>query len=108
MIRAAIIASALFAAPAFAAPAFQAQPEAAPAAAKFVLRDTIWTCGDTGCAANASDSRAAVVCALLAKEVGALKTFSVRGEALAPDALAKCNARAKATASDEVRTAGRP
>ena len=108
MIRAVILASALFAAPAFAAPAFQAQPEVAPTATKFVVRDTIWNCGDAGCAANSGSSRAAVVCALLAKEVGVLRSFTVRGEALAPEALAKCNSRAKAGASDEVRTAGRP
>jgi len=108
MIRAVIFASALFAAPAVAAPAFQAQPEAAPAATKFVVRDTIWNCGDAGCSANASSSRVAVVCALLAKEVGALRSFTVRGEAMAPEALAKCNERAKVGAADEVRTAGRP
>ena len=108
MIRTLILASALVAAPAFAAPTFQAQPEVAPAEAKFVVRDTIWTCGDAGCSATASNSRPAVVCALLAREVGALKSFSARGEALDGEALAKCNARAKGGTAAEVRTAGRP
>ena len=105
MIRAAILASALFAAPAIAAPQFAAQPNTAPAAAKFVVKDTLWSCGEAGCAASASNSRPAVVCASLAKEVGPLASFSVKGEALSADELSKCNARAKKIASGEVRTA---
>ena len=108
MIRMLVAASALLAAPALAAPAFQAQPQTAPTETKFVVRDTIWTCGNSGCAAAASASRPAVVCALLAREAGTLTSFSVKGEALAPDALAKCNERAKPAASDPLRTANRP
>src|SRR5690349_4667490 len=105
MIRSAILASALFAAPALAAPQFAAQPNTAPATAKFVVKDTLWSCGEAGCAAAASNSRPAVVCAALAKEVGLLASFSVKGESLNADELGKCNARAKKTAASEVRTA---
>jgi hypothetical protein len=108
MIRTAILASALLATPALAAPSFQAQPEVAPGATRFVLRDTIWTCDQDGCAATASNSRPAVVCAILAKEVGALRSFNVKGQALSAEQLGKCNARAKKSAPDDVRTAARP
>ena len=105
MIRAAILASALFAAPALAAPQFAAQPNTAPATTKFVVKDTLWSCGEAGCAASSSNSRPAVVCASLAKAVGALASFSVKGQALSADELGKCNARAKKIADGEVRTA---
>ena len=105
MIRTAILASALLAAPAIAAPQFAAQPNTAPAATKFVVKDTLWSCVQAGCAAQSSNSRPAVVCAALAKEVGPLASFSVKGEVLSADELGKCNARAKKVASGEVRTA---
>ena len=105
MIRAAILASALFAAPALAAPQFVAQPNTPPASAKLVVKDTLWSCGEAGCSAASSNSRPAVVCASLAKQVGPLASFSVKGEALSADELGKCNARAKKTSDGEVRTA---
>ena len=109
MIRSALVAlSLLSAAPAIAAgPQYRAEPVAAPAQAKFALRDTLWNCGDNGCAATASSSRPAIVCAVLAREVGTLKSFSTGGEALSPDQLEKCNARAKAIAPETVRTAAK-
>jgi hypothetical protein len=108
MIRAAILASALVGAPAVAAPLFQAQPETAPAAAKFALRDTLWQCGAEGCVAAKSDSRPAIVCSVLARKVGTLRSFSFKGRALSAEELGKCNARAKADPPQQVRTAGRP
>ena len=108
MIRAAILAFAFVATPALAAPAFQAQPEVAPAATKFALRDTLWKCDDAGCAAAESNSRPAVVCAVLAKEVGTLRSFAFKGAALSAEELGKCNARAKKVALEQVRTAARP
>jgi hypothetical protein len=108
MIRAAIVAFAVLASPAFAAPAYEAQPDAAPSATRFALRDTVWKCSDTGCIATASNSRPAVVCAVLAKEVGPLRSFTFKGEALSAEELGKCNARAKKVASEQVRTAARP
>ena len=62
MFRAAVLASILLAAPGVAAAHYQAEPVAKPAESKFVLRDTIWTCGEAGCAAGKSNSRPAIVC----------------------------------------------
>ena len=94
MIRTALLSLSLFAAPALAAPAFHAEPTAKPAAARYVLRDTIWRCGDAGCAADRSSSRPLVVCSVLAKEIVSPRSFSAGGEALSPQELEKCNARA--------------
>jgi hypothetical protein len=108
MFRAAILALALSATPAFAAPLFHAQPDATPSNTKFVLRDTLWKCGDTGCAAAQGTSRPAVICAVLAKQVGTLRSFSFKGEEISAEELDKCNARAKKLLPEQVRTAARP
>ena len=73
---------------------YHAEPAAKPAAATLILRDTVWKCGDAGCAGSRSNSRPATVCALLARKVGNLRSFSVNGEALGAFDLEKCNARA--------------
>ena len=93
MFKSALLAFALFSTPVLAAPAFEADPTAKPAAERIVLRDTIWRCGDAGCAAGKSSSRPAVVCAVFAKKVGSLRSFSAEGQALSPEELEKCNAR---------------
>ncbi len=109
MIRTALLLSSLLlAAPAVAgAPHFQAEPLAKPAEARLVLRDTLWNCGDTACGAAASASRPAIVCAVLAREVGALRSFTVKGEALSAAELDRCNSRARKDASGAVRTAAK-
>ena len=95
MYRAAILSLALIASPALASSHYHAEPAAKPAASKLVLRDTIWTCGDGGCAsASKSNSRPAIVCEVLVKEVGALRSFTFAGQALSPEQLEKCNSRA--------------
>lgn len=94
MIRTSILGLALFATPALAVPYFKAEPAAKPAEARLVLRDTMWKCGDASCTAGRSNSRPAVVCAVLAKEVGSLRSFTVEGTALTAEELEKCNARA--------------
>ena len=95
MLRPAILGLTLLATPALASGQYQAEPAAKPAAAKLVLRDTLWSCGDSGCVtASRSGSRPAIVCELLVKEVGALRSFSVAGRPLSPEQLEKCNARA--------------
>jgi len=74
---------------------YAATPVAPPAAAKLVVRDTLWKCGEAGCAASAkSNSRAAIVCQALAGRVGALTAFRAGAEEFDAAALAKCNARA--------------
>ena len=95
MIRTALLSLSLLASPAFAAAAhYHAAPAVAPSEAKLVLRDTVWKCGDDGCVAGKSSSRPAIVCAVLAKEVGVLRSFSVGGQTVSADELEKCNARA--------------
>ena len=84
------------AAPAFAAaPHYRAEPLAAPAADRLVVRGTAWRCDAAACSAPAMNSRPALVCASLVRELGALKSFSVAGRPLPADALEKCNARAR-------------
>jgi len=84
------------AAPALAAvPHYRAEPLAAPAADRLVVRGTAWRCDAAACSAPAINSRPALVCASLARDLGALKSFSVAGRPLPADALEKCNARAR-------------
>jgi len=94
MLKPTIIALALTGSPAHPGPHYHAEPAATPQATKLVLRDTVWKCGDAGCAAGKSNSRPAVVCAVLVKKVGNLKSFAVAGEPLTAEELEKCNARA--------------
>lgn len=94
MFRFALLAVTLGASPALASH-YQAQPAARPAQAKIISSGTVWTCGDAGCAAGKANSRPAIVCAALVKEIGAVSSFSVAGQALSGDDLQKCNARAR-------------
>jgi hypothetical protein len=95
MFKAAILALAFVATPAFSAPHYHAQPVVSPAATKIVLRDTMWRCSDTGCVGTRSNSRPAIVCALLVRSVGIVRSFAEEGRAMGADELEKCNARAK-------------
>lgn len=74
---------------------YSATPAAAPAKASLVTRSTVWHCGEGTCVASKSTSRDAIMCELVAKEVGTLQSFSAGGTAFDADALAKCNSRAK-------------
>jgi hypothetical protein len=80
-----------------AAPAFHyaAEPVAAPAAAKLVIRDTMWRCGPSGCGGSESNSRPSIVCAALVKEIGPLRSFTAAGKPFAAEELEKCNAAAR-------------
>ena len=69
-----------------------ATPAAKP---KLVARDIVWRCAGDACVAPQGNSRPASDCAALADKVGALRSFSVAGEALDAAALEKCNARAR-------------
>ena len=74
---------------------YGATPVAPSAASRLVVRDTLWKCGESGCEATArSNSRPAIVCQLLAREVGTLAAFRAGTETFDADALAKCNAKA--------------
>ena len=95
MLKAAILALAIVATPAFSTSHYQAQPTVSPAATNFVLRDTMWKCGDAGCVGTRSNSRPAIVCALLVRSVGTLRNFAEEGRAMSGPELEKCNVRAK-------------
>ncbi len=94
MTRFGILALALCAAPAFASSHYHAQPAVSPAVGKLVLRDTVWKCDGGACAGSKSSSRPAIVCAVLAREVGRLNSFSAEGRPLSAEELEKCNTRA--------------
>ena len=73
---------------------YQAETAAARTAAQVITRDSVWRCADTHCAAPRSGSRPAIVCALLVREVGALRSFTAQGRPLSADELENCNRRA--------------
>jgi hypothetical protein len=60
-----------------------------------VVKDSMWRCGPHGCASSRSNSRPAIVCAALAKEVGALRGFSAAGKAFTAEEMEKCNRAAR-------------
>jgi hypothetical protein len=96
MFRSAILAFAFLSAPALAAGPFRAEPVAPPSQERFVARDSIWRCAQGACtSANATATRPAIVCSTLARQVGALRSFSAEGRAFAADELEACNARAR-------------
>ena len=95
MLRYAALALALVSTPAFAA-GFQAEASSAPAQARFVARDSIWRCDGANCvSSNRTQTRPAIVCAALARQVGALKSFSADGRGFSAEELQACNARAR-------------
>lgn len=52
----------------------------------------VWRCEGTICVAAKGTSAPATMCRKLQREVGQISAFTVKGEALAEDKLAKCNA----------------
>ena len=92
---AAAIAIVAAAAPAAAANQYRAELAAPTAPQRVIVRDVVWSCAGDSCVAQQTTSRPATDCSALAGHVGALKSFSVAGQALAADALEKCNARAR-------------
>ncbi len=95
MLRAAILSLALIASPAAASTHYTAKPVAKAEKARLILRDTVWSCSDIGCAAPKGTSRPAIVCAVLVREVGVLAHFTIAGQAMPAPDLEKCNARAR-------------
>ena len=82
--------------PAFAAvPHYKAEAAAPPAAGKLIVRETVWKCGPTGCVAAQGNSRPAVECGALVRQVGTLRSFTAAGRAFDAEELEKCNARAR-------------
>lgn len=66
---------------------------ATPAEAKRteIQNGVVWKCAGADCRGNEGQSRPEVVCARLVRKVGPLAGFSVKGDALDAEALAKCN-----------------
>ena len=86
----------LFGGTAFAAGAqYRAEPANPPAAARLIVKEIVWKCGAGGCVAPQGNSRPAVDCSALAREVGTLRSFAVGGQPLDSAALGKCNAKAR-------------
>ena len=85
----------LFGGTAFAGSQYRAEPAAAPASARLIANDIVWKCGPGGCVAPQGNSRPAIDCSALAREVGTLRSFTVGGQPLDSAALGKCNARAR-------------
>jgi hypothetical protein len=74
---------------------YRAELASPPSAGRIIVRDVIWRCDVKGCVAGESNSRAATDCAALARQVGALRSFTVDGRALSAEELEKCNAKAR-------------
>jgi hypothetical protein len=74
---------------------YRAEPAVAPAADRLIVKDVVWKCGPGGCVAPQGNSRAAIDCSALAREVGTLRSFTVGGQPLDSAALGKCNSRAR-------------
>src|SRR5688572_10900962 len=74
---------------------YRAELDSPPSADRVIVRDLIWKCGVNGCIAGKSNSRAATDCAGLARQAGAVRSFTVEGRALSAEELEKCNARAR-------------
>lgn len=95
MLRYAVLSLAFVATPAFAA-GFQAETSTQPPQGRFVARDSIWRCAGTACVStNETSTRPAIVCAALARQVGALRRFTADGRAFGAEELQACNARAR-------------
>ena len=95
MLRFALLSLALLPAPALAA-GFRAETGSPPAQTRFVARDSIWRCSGTTCVStNETATRAAIACAALVRQVGALRSFAADGRAFDDAQLQACNARAR-------------
>lgn len=91
---------ALIPAAALAAPGYVASFANPVSQPKLVSSERVWTCSDSVCTAQGSaTSPAQHICSRLAREMGVIASFSSRGEAFTPEALAACNAYAKRPAA---------
>ncbi|HYI41702.1 MAG TPA: hypothetical protein VE053_15445 [Allosphingosinicella sp.] len=74
---------------------YRAEPATPLAASRLIIKEIVWKCGAGGCVAPQGNSRLAIDCSALVRQVGSLRSFVVNGVALDPAALEKCNARAR-------------
>jgi hypothetical protein len=75
---------------------------ASPASGRLIARDITWSCGSDACQGATEESRPLVLCESLAKRAGRVESFLVDGRALAPADLDRCNAAAKAQATQPI------
>ncbi len=75
------------------APHYTAKLEQPAPDSRAVAGGVAWMCQGTTCIANEATSRPVRVCRALARKVGAIVSFSAKGEELADDKLAQCNGR---------------
>ncbi len=73
---------------------YAATPVEAPSKTSLITRDTVWKFRDGAFTASKQPERDIVLCQLVAQRVGKLTSFTVGGQALDADTLAKCNAKA--------------
>lgn len=63
--------------------------------ARIITKGASWNCAGGNCRAASSESRPIILCQRLAKEVGALQSFTADGRAFDADMMAKCNSKAR-------------
>lgn len=70
---------------------YTAELSAPTTEARVIGGGVVWRCEGTTCVAGKGSSAPVTMCRKLVREVGAVASFSAKGEALAADKLAKCN-----------------
>ena len=73
---------------------YTATPIETPTKNSLITRDTVWKLHDGAFNAAKAPEREIVLCQLVAQRVGKLSSFTVGGQAVDADMLAKCNAKA--------------
>lgn len=86
---------------------YVATPAAAPAKTTLVTNSTPWQRQGNAYVAARAPERDTVLCDLVARNTGALASFTVAGRAYDADALAKCNAHARGGAAAAASVAAR-
>lgn len=70
-----------------------------PTTQRIIARDITWACGNDACQGATLESRPAVLCESLTRRVGKVDSFLVDGRAFTAAEIDKCNASAKAAAT---------
>lgn len=72
---------------------YVAVPETRPTDTHLVTRTAAWRLQGDAYVANRAPERPEILCELVAGKAGPLSSFTVKGQPLAADKLAKCNAK---------------
>ncbi len=72
-------------------PAFKAELAAPTETKRHTIGDAVFACEGDTCRGTSSSSSARNVCVKLARKVGQLQSFSVKGEAFDAEELQRCN-----------------